>query len=285
MLQGNPRVRIATALFLATMAISHSSPARAQPQDALPNHASAVQGSSVAAQSELPDAPELAFPGQQSSNNGTDQPSQTESDEGKQTKRIFGVFPNFRSVSVNTYLPAQTSREKFTGFREESFDYSSFILVGALAGVAQLQDSTPEFHTGAPAYARYYWHNFVDQTDENLWVDFLLPTALHQDARFYTLGSGSPGRHHGFAKRAGYAFSRMLITRTDSGGSSFNYSEVVGAAVSAGIANLYYPSSNRGWSQTAGRWSLNLGIDGASFILREFWPDINHAILHNKYRN
>jgi hypothetical protein len=233
----------------------------------------------------LPDAPDF-----RRGSNGAPQAPEAESDEGKQTKRILGILPNFRSVSANTYLPAQSPKEKFVGVVQDSFDYSSFIFVGGLAGVGQLQGSVAEFHSGAPAYARYYWHDFVDQTDENLWVGFLLPAALHQDARYYTLGrwehggNGTAKRsgHNGIAKRAGYAFTRIFITRTDSGGSSFNFSEVVGAGASAGISNLYYPSSNRGWNKTGQRWVLNVGIDGTTFIFKEFWPDINHAIFHNK---
>lgn len=189
-------------------------------------------------------------------------------------------MPNFLSVSVNTHLPAQTPKDKFIGFTQDSFDYSSFTLAGLLSGVSQLQGSIPEFHTGPPAFARYYWHTFADQTDENLWVDFLIPVALHQDARYYTLGRGTTDMHHRIAKRAGYALSRILITRTDSGGNNFNFSEVVGAGASAGISNLYYPSSDRNWTKTGQRWALNLSIDGVTFIFKEFWPDINHAIFH-----
>ena len=32
------------------------------------------------------------------------------SGEGKQTKRILGIIPNFRAVSVDTHLPPQTPK-------------------------------------------------------------------------------------------------------------------------------------------------------------------------------
>jgi hypothetical protein len=233
----------------------------------------------------LPDSLESRYSDpQQAPPAAATKPSATEdsSDAGKQTKRILGVMPNFRSVSVNTYLPAQSPKEKFMGFAEDSFDYSSFVFIGILSGVSQLQGATPEFHTGAPAYARYYWHNYADQTDENLWVDFLLPVALHQDARFYTMGRGTADKHNGVLKRTGYAFTRLLVTRTDSGGSAFNFSEVAGSGAAAGISNLYYPSSDRGWTKTGQRWALNAGLDGLTIIFKEFWPDINHAIFHSK---
>jgi len=57
--------------------------------------------------------------------------------EGKQTKRILGIIPNFRAVSVDTHLPPQAPKEKFVGFAKDSFDYSSFIWIGVLAGGSQ----------------------------------------------------------------------------------------------------------------------------------------------------
>ena len=218
----SPSWIVRTALFLICIFSWQCTPASAQSEDSSVG-ASSVEASPVAASPELPDAPR---PRQQGSSTAlASAPAAEDSGEGRQTKRILGIVPNFRSVSANTHPPAQTPKEKFDDFANDSFDYSSFVFVGLLSGVSQLEGSTPEFHSGAPAYARYYWHNFADQTDENLWVGFLLPVALQQDARYYTLGRGTPGRHNGLLKRAGYAFTRILVTRTDRGGNSFNFSE------------------------------------------------------------
>lgn len=272
-------IRLAV-IALASLPFSTSYPLQAQtsPESVI----------AFAAQPALPEAPEPAYPPPQSSSSPSPTTPPPSTSEGKQTKRILGILPNFRAVSADTYLPPQNASEKFVGFAEDSFDYSSFILAGILAGVSQMQDSTPEFHSGWPAFGRYYWHSFADQTDENFWVEFALPVALHQDARYYTLGSRSAGgnhgegKHNGVAKRTAYAISRVLVTRTDSGGSAFNFSEVVGAGASAGLSNLYYPASDRGWNKTGQRWALNVGIDGISFVAKEFWPDLNHALFHIK---
>jgi len=196
--------------------------------------------------------------------------------DGAQTRRILGIIPNFTAVSVDQKLPPQSPKEKLTGASQDSFDYSAFIYAGMLAGVAQAQNSFPEFRQGAAGYARYYWHTFADQADENYWVEFILPVALHQDARYYTLGRG------GLAKRAAYSFSRVLITRTDAGHETFNASEIVGAGAAAGISNLYYPSQERDWTKTGQRWLMNVSLDSATFVFKEFWPDINSAVFHQK---
>jgi len=198
------------------------------------------------------------------------------SDGGMQTKRILGIVPNFEAVSVNAKLPPQSVKEKFKDATDDSFDYSSFIFVGGLAGVGQASNSIPEFHQGAAGYGRYYWHTFADQTDENYLVEFAFPVALRQDARYYTLGRG------GVLKRTAYSLSRILITRTESGRETFNASEIIGAGAASGISDFYYPEQERTWTKTGQRWLTNVSLDGATFVLREFWPDINSALFHTK---
>ena len=196
--------------------------------------------------------------------------------QGRQTKRILYVVPNFRAVSADQHLPPQTVKEKFKTAMLDSFDYSSFIFVGGQAGVAMATKSYAEFGQGAKGYGRYYWHTLADAINENTWVEFIIPTVLHQDTRYYTLGKGE------FGKRIGYAFSRVVITRTDSGHRDFNYSEVLGAGAFSGIANLYYPSGERTVTKTYQRWITNLCIDGGVFVFKEVWPDINNAAFHQK---
>ena len=196
--------------------------------------------------------------------------------EGHQTKRILGIFPNFRAVSTNVHLPPQTIKGKFITASQDSFDYSSILIPAVVAGYDQLRNNTPEFHQGAAGYGRYFWHSFVDQTSENYFVEFIVPTITREDTRYYTLGTG------GFLRRAGYSLSRSVITRSDDGHRTFNISEVVGAGAAAGVSNFYYPQSQRTFSNTAGQWGQNIGIDAVTFLAHEFWPDVNHALFHGK---
>jgi len=191
-----------------------------------------------------------------------------------QTRRILGIVPNFRAVSANAVLPPQSVKEKFVTASEDSFDYSSIVLPAVVAGIDLERNSTPEFGHGGVGYGRYLWHVTVDQTVENYMVEFVVPAATHEDIRYYTLG------HGGFLKRSGYALSRVVITRSDSGSEVFNAGEIIGAGAAAGISNLYYPSRERGLGNTGSQWGLNVGIDAATFVVKEFWPDINHALFH-----
>lgn len=195
-------------------------------------------------------------------------------DTGAQTKRILGIIPNFRSVSANQHLPPQSNKEKLITATQDSFDYSSVLLPAMVAGYSQARNKTPEFHQGGAGFGRYMWHSFVDQTSENFWVEFVVPAIAHEDTRYYTLGYG------GFLKRTSYALKHVVVTRNDAGKNVFNAGEVVGASIGAGVSNLYYPSRERTFGNTAGQFGTSVGIDAVTFACREFWPDINHAIFH-----
>ena len=196
--------------------------------------------------------------------------------EGKQTPRIFGVVPNFASVSANTHLPPLTVGGKFKLATQDSVDYSSFIWAGVLAGQSMALNSYPELHQGLAGYGRYYWRAFADQASGSFFTEAIVPALTHEDPRYYTLG------HGGFFRRTGYALSRVVITKTDSGGSSFNYSEIVGNGLEAGLSNFYYPPEERSLHNTAMNWVAQLEAASTNNIAREFWPDIRRKILRRK---
>ncbi len=194
--------------------------------------------------------------------------------QGKQPKRILGVIPNYRAVSAGTKMPPESVREKFNLATQDSFDYSAFILAGMLAGLAQTRRSTPEFGQEAAGYGRYYWHSLADEVSGNYLTEAILPSLTHEDPRYYTLGHGR------FFWRVGYAMSRLAVTKTDSGHSSLNFSEIVGNGVSAVASNAYYPAQERSWVKTRQKWAAQLALDGVFDVFKEFWPDINAKLLH-----
>jgi len=203
---------------------------------------------------------------------GTDQTK--DDSEGEQTKRILWIIPNYRAVSASAKLPPLSFKSKFVLATQDSFDYSAFLLAGAIAGYGQATNSSPEFRQGALGYGRYYWHSFVDEASGNYFTEAIVPAATHEDPRYYTLG------HGGFLHRLGYAVSRLAITRTDSGGNTFNISEIGGNLAGAGLSNLYYPAQERTVGKTAEKWGTQIGVDAIANVLKEFWPDIRHKLLH-----
>jgi hypothetical protein len=200
----------------------------------------------------------------------------TDNSEGKQTKRMFWIIPNFAAVSADTVLPPLSVREKFVLASQDSVDYSSFVWAGMQAGQSMALKSYPELGHGAAGYSRYYWRAFADQASGSFFTEAIVPAVTHEDPRYYTLG------HGGFFRRVGYALSRVVLTKTDSGGRSFNFSEILGNGMEAGLSNFYYPPQERGLRNTAVNWVAQLEAASLNNIIREFWPDIRHKLLRQK---
>jgi hypothetical protein len=227
--------------------------------------------------SALPDDPEPQIKNAPNATHSEPDPkTASENAQVMQTKRILGIIPNFRAVSSTDVLPAQSPKEKFLTATDDSFDYSSIFIPAALAGYSLGTDAYPEFGHGAEAYGQYLWRAAVDQTIENYMVGFVVPVIARQDTRYYTLGHGS------FLKRTGYALSRSVVTRSDQAREQFNVSEVFGAGASAAISTAYYPASSRTFGNVGTAWAIDVGIDAASMVAKEFWPDINRRLFHTK---
>jgi hypothetical protein len=110
--------------------------------------------------------------------------------EGKQTKRMFGIIPNFAAVSAHTEVPVLSTRDKFMLASKDSGDYSSFIWSGLQAAQSMALKSYPELHQGAAGYGRYYWRAFADQASGSFFTEAIVPALTREDPRYYTLGYG-----------------------------------------------------------------------------------------------
>jgi len=201
----------------------------------------------------------------------------TQIDE-EQQKRIMGMLPNFRSVTAGQAVPPETTRQKLVTATEDNFDYTSLFFAGVIAADSFVTKATPEFHQGAAGYARYYWHTVADQGIENYMVELIVPAVTHEDSRYFAMGREGGG----FWKRAGYSLSRVVVTKKDSGGATFNVSEVAGSGIASGISLFYYPTKQQTIHDGFRDWGLDITYDAITFMFHEFWPDINHAVFGKK---
>lgn len=189
--------------------------------------------------------------------------------------RIFGVLPNYRTVeNPQLKMPPLTPKQKFKLAAEDSFDPYAYPAAGIFAGLAWAQDNPKSWgeESWGP-FGKRYAASFADQTIENMMTEAVLPGLLKQDPRYFRLGSGS------FFKRSRYAVSRLAVTRTDAGGTAFNFSEILGAGATTAISDLYYPPENRTVSNNLSQWGILVGEDAFFNILKEYWPDIRQRVF------
>lgn len=186
---------------------------------------------------------------------------------GQPDKRIFGVLPNYRTARTATEYAPLTSRQKlYIGFKD-STDYPILLLSGAFAGLNQLTDNNPSFGQGMEGYSKRLAAELADQAIGNMFTESFMPILLHEDPRYFQLGTGL--KKH----RLAYALSRIVVTKTDSGGSRFNFSEFTGNAIATGLSNFYYVD-NRNVGDNVEKWGTQIATDTISNVLKEFWPDV-----------
>jgi hypothetical protein len=198
------------------------------------------------------------------------QPGQTQEPPDK---RVFGVLPNYRTANETAVYTPITVKQKFAIGAKDSFDYPLVLLAGALAGLGQLTNQHPAFGQGLAGFGRRLGTGYADQAIGNMMTEAIFPSLLREDPRYFRRGYGSIG------SRTWYALTRVMVTRTDSGGTRFNFSEWVGNATGVAISNAYYPDDHTAASASV-KLIEQVGTDAVSQVLKEFWPDVKHKLFH-----
>jgi hypothetical protein len=189
--------------------------------------------------------------------------------------RLFYTLPNFLTVENEASAPPLSVGEKFKLTARDSFDPVEFGWYALQAGIAQAEDAEPTFGQGVKGYAERFGERFGDGTIQNFMTHPVFGSLLHQDPRYFQLG------HGGFWHRTYYAVSRVLITRSDSGTTQFNSSEIFGSAVAAGISTYtYHPRNDRKVEDAVSVWGTQVGYDALGYLAKEFWPDIHRKLQH-----
>jgi hypothetical protein len=186
-------------------------------------------------------------------------------------KRIFGIIPNYRtSPTLADYQPL-SSGEKFKMATDDATDRGTFALAALFGAQGQLTESNPSFGSGWSAYGKYFAASLTDFVVGDYMTEAIYPSLLRQDPRYFRRATGSGG------SRLGYAMGQIFITHGDSGHTQFNASEVLGNATAVGISNAYY-RDGRTWSANLTKLAIQLGVDMAGNVVKEFGPDIARAV-------
>jgi len=192
----------------------------------------------------------------------------------KRDKRAFGFVPNYKTADASLPYHAITPKQKMTIAAQDSFDWTLAIVAAGYAGLGQLTNQNQPLGQGVAGYGNRFARGYADQVMGNLLVEGAMPILSREDPRYFRRGQGT------FWSRVGYATSRIIVTRTDRGGTEFNYSEVFGNSIAVGISNAYYPGS-RNLDGNFQKLTLQLATDAISNVLKEFWPDVKHKMSHS----
>jgi hypothetical protein len=194
--------------------------------------------------------------------------------------RIFGVIPNYLTVEdPQQKVEPLTAKQKFELFAKETVDPFTFASSAAGAALSQIDNDNPKYGHGAGPYAERFGAALGDVTTQNFFQDAVLASLLHENPRYFRRGP-----EFGVWYRVGYALSRVVVTRTDKGTATFNYSGMLGMSLGIALSNAYYPDSSVNGEEVASRFGTSLLASALGNLLPEFWPDFHEKFFHHKPR-
>jgi hypothetical protein len=194
---------------------------------------------------------------------------------GESSKRIFGVVPTYNITDVQN-APPLTPRQKFELFAKGTLDPFPFAAYALQAGVSQASDSHSGYGQGLAGYGKRFGAACLDGTSARFFGTYAFPALFHQDPRYFRKGQGSAW------SRVRYSITRGFVTRSDSGNSQPNWSNVFGKFTAAGLSNLYYPAADRGADLTLTRVAISLSYQTLGNLAIEFWPEIHRKLSGGK---
>ena len=192
--------------------------------------------------------------------------------------RIFGVIPNFQTVSDpnQTYEPLRV-RDKWKLFVKESVDPFTFASAAGGAALSQIDNDNPKYGYGIQPYLQRFGAAQADITTQNFFGDFVLASLLKEDPRYFRKGPSSR-----VMTRVAYALSRVVVTRRDSGRDTFNFAGVLGMGMGIALSDAYYPPGSVGGGELESRVITSLAASAFGNLLPEFWPDIRQKLGRHK---
>ncbi len=186
-------------------------------------------------------------------------------------QRVLGVFPSFNLSNIPDAV-AMSPKQKFELAFKSATDPVTFVIAGVDAGISQLQNEYPGYGQGAQGYFKRWGASYADTFDGDILGNALFPVLLHQDPRYFRMGVGTK------KSRLWYAILTTVRCKGDNGHWQPNVSNLLGNIAAGGVANLYYPSTDRGVGLTFER-AFTVTAEGAfGAIFLEFWPDVSRKL-------
>lgn len=161
-----------------------------------------------------------------------------------------------------------TAGGKFATSIHERFTIGALGSVFVVAGYEHLTNGKPHYGTDRGAFGERLGAAAVRQSIDSILNHGLFAAALHDDPRYYVMGS-----RENIGKRAIYAASRVVITRTDSGHNTINLPGILSHTAVAAIDTTFYPPRDTTFPSTVSGYFSGFATTVLTYELDEFLDD------------
>jgi hypothetical protein len=145
-----------------------------------------------------------------------------------------------------------TPKEKARLAMRNVLDPFNGLTILADAGIAVGSDAHSAYGPGMTGFGRYVGVSFTQDLTGEFLCTFLIPSVVHQDPHYHRMPNAS------IPRRVRHAITQVLWTQGDNGRGMVNYADLVGAAASDEINNLYVPGRETNMPASAARWGIGL---------------------------
>ena len=177
-------------------------------------------------------------------------------------------------------VPELSVGNKFALGFKDAFSPFSFAGWAAAAGYEQALNGSPNYGTNSVAFGKRFGASVARAASEGVFSDSVMASVLHEDPRYYRMGPG-----HNVFRRAGYAATRTLITRTDSGRATPNFALLGGNLGGAYLTKTYYPDLNTSNGEVLKTFAGSIGGSALGFAVSEFFSPLVKRISFHKDRD
>lgn len=167
--------------------------------------------------------------------------------------------------------PSRSTRTQVLAGVKDSL--SPFAAIGWVlsAGYAQAINNSPNYGQTGSGFGQRFGASAARATSENLFYEAVLAPVLHEDARYYRMGSG-----HNFIKRLAYAGTRPIFTRTLGGRQTLNLGSLGGNLAGSYLTQAYYPDLNTSNTEVLKTFGGSVGGSALGYVVYEFLPSVFH---------
>ena len=164
-----------------------------------------------------------------------------------------------------------TQRERTQIYFKTMVNPLGYVKAGFSAGIDQWKDKPAEWEQGASGYGKRA-ANILGQYSIQRTVTFALSSAFHEDNRYFNSGK------KGLWPRTQYALWSGVLARKDDGSRHVSISQLGGVAAGAFVSRSWLPPSQQSAADGAVSFGLTMASNMGFSVVKEFLPDLGHAI-------
>ncbi len=165
-----------------------------------------------------------------------------------------------------------TPKEKARLAMRNVLDPFNGLTILADAAIAVGSDPDSAYGPGMAGFGRNVGVSFTQDITGEFFATFLVPSVVHQDPHYHRMPNAT------IPRRVRHAIGQVVWTQGDDGKGMVNYGDIVGAAISDEVNNLYVPGRKTNLPASASRWGIGLATAPIDNFVSEFLPDVARHI-------